>query len=243
MNKFLYMKPKIRSNLRLFIGTRVYRLKRYFTWYFDHNRYAKKLKMNQLEYSITSHETPLYRRLKDVDMWLQHNKVDNLKIAIEKINGIIIRPGETFSYWKLIGKPTYNKGYKDGMILNYGKFKASVGGGLCQLSNMIYWMTLHTPLTVTERYRHSYDVFPDSRRTQPFGSGATCVYNYRDLGFKNDTNESYQINLRFVDNNLNGEILSDSAEYFEYEVYEAKHEITREYWGAYIRHNEIRRRV
>ena len=47
----------------------------------------------------------------------------------------------------------------------------ATGGGLCQLSNLIYWMTLHTPLTITERYRHSYDVFPDSNRTQPFGSG------------------------------------------------------------------------
>ena len=40
-------------------------------------------------------------------------------------------------------------------------------------------MTLHTPLQVTERYRHSYDVFPDADRKLPFGSGATCAYNYR----------------------------------------------------------------
>ena len=116
-----------------------------------------------MPYLVFTHKTPLFRQLKDVEMWLQHNKVKNLEIASQKINGILIKPGETFSYWRLIGKPTKRKGYVDGMILFYGKIMTGIGGGLCQLSNLIYWMTLHSPLTVTERYRHSYDVFPDSR--------------------------------------------------------------------------------
>ncbi|WP_232361873.1 VanW family protein, partial [Bacillus thuringiensis] len=57
------------------------------------------------------HRTILLRKLKDVDMWYQQNKVVNLKIAVKKLNGIVIRPGETFSYWRLIGKPTRKKGY------------------------------------------------------------------------------------------------------------------------------------
>lgn len=185
----------------------------------------------------------MLRKLKDVDMWMQHNKVTNLRIAIKQINHVIIYPGETFSYWKLVGKPSYKKGYKDGMTLHYGSFQPSVGGGLCQLSNLLYWMALQTPLTITERYRHSFDVFPDNHRTQPFGSGATCVYNYRDLCFKNETNEAYQINLWIDQDNLCGEILSDSQKYVSYQVYEANHLITHEYWGAFIRHNEIRRKV
>ena len=64
------------------------------------------------------------------------------------------------SYWYLIGKPTAGKGYLPGMILRNGGYLAATGGGLCQLSNLIYWMTLHTPLTVVERHRHGYDVFP-----------------------------------------------------------------------------------
>ena len=59
------------------------------------------------------------------------------------------------------------------------------GGRPVQMTNLLYWMTLHTPLTVTERWRHGYDVFPDSNRTQPFGSGATCFYNYMDLMVRN----------------------------------------------------------
>lgn len=243
MNEYLYLKPKYRSKLRLFLGIRFYRFKKYCYWYLSHNKYSKERTDESLQNLIFEHSTPIYRQLKDVDMWLQQNKADNLAIALPKISGIIIRPGEILSYWKLIGNPTYAKGYKDGMILHYGKFISGVGGGLCQLSNLIYWMTIHTPLTVLERYRHSFDVFPDSNRTQPFGSGATCVYNYRDLTIKNETNESYQINLWIKDGYLHGEITSDCEKYFDYEVYEAKHKITHEYWGAYVRHNEIRRRI
>lgn len=103
----------------------------------------------------------------------QENKVTNLKLAVKRLDGLILYPGETFSYWKRIGKPTARKGYKEGMVLFLGQIGGDIGGGLCQLSNLIFWMTLHTPLTVTERYRHSHDVFPDANRTQPFGSGAT----------------------------------------------------------------------
>lgn len=176
-------------------------------------------------------------------MWMQHNKVTNLRIASEKLNGILLKPGETLSYWKLIGKPSRLKGYVDGMVLFYGGFKSGIGGGICQLSNLIYWMTLHTPLTVTERYRHSYDVFPDSKRTQPFGSGATCVYNYRDLQIYNATNQVYQLHVYLTDEYLVGEWRATEKPLCTYEVYEKYHKITLEYWGDYVRHNVIHRKT
>lgn len=243
MYDYEHLKPKYRSGVRSYLGKLYFTYNRYLKWYLGAEKYANVDGPEALSNLISSHSTPLYRKLKDVDMWLQHNKVENLKIASERIDGIIIRPGETFSYWKLIGKPTYHKGYKDGMMLHYGKFKSGVGGGLCQLSNLIYWMVLHTPLTVVERHRHSFDVFPDSNRSQPFGSGATCVYNYRDLRFTNKTNESYQIILTLDAYSLKGEIRSSHEPYFNYVVYEKDHSITHQYWGGYIRQNEIRRKV
>lgn len=168
-------------------------------------KYAKQKMEELLPYLIAEHQTILLRKLKDVEMSLQRNKIINLQKAVTRVNKIIIQPGETFSYWRLIGKPTYKKGYKDGMVLYYGKFKTGVGGGLCQLSNLIYWMTLHSPLTVIERHRHSYDVFPDSNRTQPFGSGATYAYNYLDLQIKNETNIPYQLHIQLTDTHLVGE--------------------------------------
>ncbi|WP_341534067.1 VanW family protein [Sporosalibacterium faouarense] len=237
------MKPKKRSKLRIFLGIRYYRLMRYIEWFFGDKKYAKELGDSPLENVIATHRTPLLRKLKNVDMWLQHNKVKNLKIATKKLNGIIIKPGETLSYWKLIGNPTKSKGYVKGMNLFYGTFIARYGGGLCQLSNLIYWMTLHTPLTVTERYRHSFDVFPDVNRKQPFGSGATCVYNYRDLQIFNNTEDTYQLFVYLTDDYLVGEWRSDNISTRKYEVYEKKHWITHEYWGGYIRNNVIHRKT
>jgi len=158
-----------------------------------------------------------------VAMRLQHNKVKNLTIASRRLNGLMVKPGETFSFWRRIGNPTRRKGYVEGMVLFYGNVTAGVGGGLCQLSNLIYWMALHTPLTVTERHRHSYDVFSDSGRTQPFGSGATCAYNYLDLQIKNETDRPYQLIVYLTDTHLVGEWRSTTPSLRRYEVYEKEH--------------------
>lgn len=241
--KIQRLKPMKRSPLRIFLGKKVYRSLRYLDWIIHRRQYARHRQQASLPHVIFSHQTPLLRQLKDVDMQLQFNKVTNLKIATARLSGIIIRPGETFSYWRLIGNTTKRKGYVEGMVLFYGKVTVGIGGGLCQLSNLIYWMTLHTPLTVTERHRHSYDVFPDARRSQPFGSGATCAYNYLDLQIKNETNQTYQLLLHLTDTHLVGEWRAELPPIHRYEVYEQEHRITLEYWGGYVRHNTIYRKV
>ena len=131
----------------------------------------------------------------------------------------------------------------EGMILRNGRVASGVGGGLCQMTNLLYWMTLHTPLTVTERWRHGYDVFPDSNRTQPFGSGATCFYNYMDLMVRNDTPDTWRLVLQVTDTHLEGEWRADGPQTCRYEVYEKEHEIRGEYWGGFTRHNTLFRRV
>jgi len=235
-------KTKSRSAVRLMLGRTYFTFKRHIFWIFGGIKFARKGMADELSYEHFSHKTPLLRKLKDADMHLQHNKVTNLRIAIEKVNGVIIYPGETFSYWKLIGKPSRRKGYLNGMILKNGSVKAGIGGGLCQLSNLIFWLTMHTPLTVTERHRHGYDVFPDFERTQPFGSGATCFYNYGDLMIKNNTWQKFQLTLRVADDDLEGAWKSDKPPECRYEVYEKEHFIQIQYWGGYTRHNLIFRK-
>lgn len=237
------MKPVRRSRLRLFAGKRYFTWKRYWTWFNQRGNKATKHRSEALPYKAAGHSTPLLRRLRNVDMQLQYNKITNLRLAVARLDGLVISPGETFSYWQTIGKPTRRKGYLDGMVLYYGGFRSGTGGGLCQLSNLIYWMTLHTPLTVTERHRHSYDVFPDEQRTQPFGSGATCAYNYLDLQLQNNTDRTYQLKLHLDDTQLYGEWRCDDKQLYHYEVYEADHVIRLEPWGGYVRSNSIRRRV
>ena len=232
-------KPIHRSDLRLKLGTLYYGTRRKLLWIKNRKTFSGTYLQNELPFSYFSHKTLLFRQLRDVDMWMQENKVTNLRIAAERLNMIAVRPGEVFSYWKLIGKPTKRRGFLEGMILRGGTVQAGVGGGLCQLSNLIFWMTLHTPLTVIERHRHGYDVFPDSNRTQPFGSGATCFYPHGDLMIRNDTPDTYQLIVRVGEEYLNGEWRVSSAPQYRYEIVEKNHEMRSEYWGGFSRHNDL----
>lgn len=232
-------KPVKRSATRLKFGAFYYGALRKILWVKMNAVFASQTSSELLPFCCFSHKTPLLRQLKDVDMWMQYNKIINLKIASKQLNGIIIHPNEVFSYWKLIGKPTKRKGYADGMILRNGTFSAGTGGGLCQMSNLIFWMTIHTPLTVIERHRHGYDVFPDSNRTQPFGSGATCFYPYGDLMIRNDTEDDYQLSVCVGTDYLEGAWRSSAECEYRYEIVEKNHQMIGEFWGGYSRHNEL----
>lgn len=234
--------PQYRSKWRRYFGKKYFIFKRGLKWYFGSQKMAKEHQA-PLKYCIFNHQTILLRKLKDVDMYLQHNKVKNLSLAAEKINGITLKPHETFSFWYLVGNTSKSKGYLEGMMLQNGKVVKGTGGGLCQMGNLIFWMALHSPLTVTERWRHSYDVFPDANRTQPFGSGATLSYNYIDLQIKNETQHDLQINIWLDDTFLQGEIRCSTIHKRTYEVLEKNHLIRGESWGGYTRHNQIYRKV
>lgn len=209
---------------------------------FDGNKYAVSKCEEELPIRVKRHQSVLIRKLGNSDITLQHNKVTNLKLAAEKIDKVVIKPGETFSFWKLVGRTSKKKGYKEGMCLSMGEVRTGVGGGLCQLSNLIYWMVLHTPLQVTERYRHSFDPFPDNGRVLPFGSGATVFFNYVDLKFKNETPYTFQILIYFDDKYIKGEIRSDKELDKSYHVFEKNHKFI-EKDGKYYRENEIWRTV
>jgi vancomycin resistance protein VanW len=232
-----------RSIIRKSSGKLFFQILRYIHWHFAKQKFATARGGSSLPHVCASHSTPLLRNLANVDMWMQRNKIVNLGIAARKLNGLLLKPGETLSFWKAVGKPTRRKGYLPGMTLQDGRLKPGVGGGLCQLSNLIYWMTLHTPLTVTERHRHSYDVFPDSNRTQPFGSGATCAYNFIDLQVRNDTHIPFQLDVSLVDGCLLGSWRSSEPCSLRYEVFEKDHSIVCAAFGGYIRHNALWRKV
>ena len=235
--------PVARSDLRLALGGAYYGTLRKLLWIKERSSFTRERCEAILPYSAASHKTPLMRRLRDVDMWMQENKVTNLRLASARVNGIVLHPGQTFSYWYLIGRPTARKGYLPGMLLRNGRAVAGVGGGLCQLSNLIFWMTLHTPLTVTERHRHGYDVFPDSDRTQPFGSGATCFYPYGDLMIRNDTEQPFQLCVQVGKQVLKGEWRAPAPPVCRYEIVERNHRMDQASWGGYVRHNELYRRI
>ncbi len=235
-------KPQKRSYLRNLLGREYYVLRRRVDWLKRASTFARPVKHPGINNSLFRHKTMMLRPLRDVEMYLQHNKITNLRLAIAPINGVVIKPGQTFSLWRLVGRPTAAKGYLEGLVLHNGKIEKGIGGGLCQLGNLLYWMALHSPLTVTERYRHGFDVFPDINRKIPFACGATLSYNYIDIQLTNKTNQNFRIDLWIDDEFLNGELLSDREPEFKFEVYETDHLIKMQPWGGYTRHNRIWKR-
>jgi len=192
------------------------------------------------KYINVRHQSVLKRKLWDVDMSLQENKIVNVNLAIEKLDWIIIKPWEVFSFWELVWKPTYNKWYLDWIVINHWWVSKWVGWGLCQLSNLLYWMFLHLDIEIIERHRHSYDIFPDSGRVLPFASWATVFYNYVDLKIRNTLPYSIQIKLWTNDKYLKWQILSDFTKKEKYHVYEKYHTFIKNN-NKYFRYNLINR--
>lgn len=187
---------------------------------------------------VVRHGSLLMRRLGDVDMSLQRNKVENLRLAIRHLDGRVIRPGEELSFWRCVGRPSARRGYLPGLVLVHGRMASDVGGGLCQLSNLLHWMVLHTTMTVVERHHHGYDPFPDSGRVVPFGSGATVFYNYVDLRVANPGPETYRIRLWLTEDELRGEVWADRVPPVSLHVREQQHRFFRS-GGRVYRENRL----
>ena len=204
-------------------------------------KFAKKKSKNNMQYIWKGDTKLLLRKLEGVDMQLQVNKVTNLKIASKKIDGIIIQPGEEFSFWNLVGNATKIKGYKEGLVISNSKMKKGVGGGLCQMANMIHWLVLHTPLTVTELHHHSDALFPDVKRRVPFGTGTSISYKALDYRFKNTTSYPIQIRVWLDDTFLYGEIRCNEPLDKKYKIIEEDNHYTQDEDGLFYRNSKVYR--
>lgn len=159
------------------------------------------------------------RRLGMVDAQLQENKAHNLSLAAPRITGILIHPGEEFSFWNLVGSCTSTKGYRAGLVIRSGQTGQGVGGGMCQFTNLIHWLVLHSPLTITEHHQHDqFDLFPDYGRTVPFGTGTSIAYNYLDYRFCNKTQNTYQLLVHTDGIYLHGELRCSERSAVSYHI-------------------------
>jgi vancomycin resistance protein VanW len=123
------------------------------------------------------------------------NKKHNLNLAIQKIQDLIIHPHKIFSFWHLVGNPSSSNGYLEGRVIAGNELKSDIGGGLCQLSGLLYLLTLKAGLVTVERHPHSQDIYTEATRFAPLGSDATIVYGYKDFRFRN--NLPFPICFRF----------------------------------------------
>ena len=124
--------------------------KRHIKNFLGHEVYAALYDTEPLPQLVSACSSHLIKRGKDIEPKLQENKAININLANQTMNGILLRPGETFSFWKLVGKTTKRKGYQEGRVLVRSRILPGLGGGLCNLANTIHRVVLLSPLTVTE---------------------------------------------------------------------------------------------
>jgi hypothetical protein len=126
--------------------------------------------------------SPLWPPLQgEKDRALTAGKIHNLRRAIRHLDGIEIPAAGIFSFWRQIGRTTRRRGFVAGRELREGCLIASIGGGLCQLSNALYEAALAAGFEVIERHAHSR-IIPGSRAA--LARDAAVFWNYVDLRFR-----------------------------------------------------------
>lgn len=214
-------------------------VKRHVKNFFSSEKIAKSYSDNELPNIVKSHSSILLRKLEGVDMKLQENKVTNIMLACKKINGLVIHPGETFSFWQTVGKDSKKNGYKKGLVIGNRRLTSGYGGGLCQMANMVHWLILNSPLEVTEHHHHTDALFPDERRRVPFGTGTSITYNNLDYRFKNNTDQDVQILVWVENGEVCGELRSEREFPCRYKLVEENHHFKKENDGKYYRISQV----
>lgn len=212
---------------------------------FSNKKFAATFSKEVLPIVIYKHNSLIRRKLGNVDIQLQENKAVNLSIAAPKVSHILIKPKETFSFWKLVGSISPKKGYLEGLTVKSGTVDKDFGGGMCQFTNLIHWMVLHSSLKIIEYHHHNgIDMFPDFGRKVPFGTGTSIMYNNLDYQFYNDSDDiTYQLIVYTTDEYLMGELRASKEEKYKYHIKEDYSYFLKEDNEKWYRHNQVSKKV
>ena len=189
-----------------------------------------KMRLDKCRYAVERSSTPLPFCVFEAgevmvnprtgqDIRYQVNKVHNLTLAAKSLSGVLLRPGETFSFWRLVRDADREEPYKDGLELVNGRIVPAYGGGLCQLSGLLHLVFLHSPLTVTERHGHPTEDLPPNPGAALRGTDATVNEGWLDLRVRNDTGNTFQVEAGPEGALLRVRLLSLTPEGRRYEVY------------------------
>lgn len=124
-------------------------------------------------------------------------RIHNLDLALSQIDGLILQPGEGFSFNQVVGERTAERDYARAPILLYGRRKTQLGGGICQLAGTLYNAALLSDLRVRERHRHTSPV-----NYLPLGQDATISWGSKDLVFENSLAQPILITVVIEDESL-----------------------------------------
>lgn len=142
---------------------------------------------------IARHGCPILNP--DFQRHVYDNKMHNLALVTERLDGVTLRPGELFSFWRLVGPPDGAHGFKVASNFIGGRLAFAEGGGICQLTSALYNAALLAGLDVLERHAHSIDAYGENRYV-PLGRDATVAFGYKDLQFRNATAVPMTVRIR-----------------------------------------------
>lgn len=129
------------------------------------------------------------------------NRTNNLDLACRAIDGLILRPGETFSFNDVVGERTAAKGYKEANVYVGGRTEPQLGGGICQVASSIYYCVLISELEVVQRSEHMYKV--DYMPNGVFGTDATVYWGHVDFKFRNNSKYPIRIDANVANGDVN----------------------------------------
>jgi hypothetical protein len=148
------------------------------------HRYRRLLSLPGGARLLALDEHRLYTSTDGRERDLELGKVQNLRVAAAAIDGIVLDPGEMFSFWMAAGRPNRRRGYVIGRELRGGCMIPSTGGGICQLTNALSRVAHAADLNIAER--HSHTVHPPGFFIDDV-TDATVFWNYVDLRFRSPT--------------------------------------------------------
>lgn len=137
---------------------------------------------------------------------LFQNKLHNLQLAIARMQGLVLPPGGAFSFWEYAHEPSVAHGYREGAMFINQRVVSSVGGGLCQLSGLLYNLALLSGCRIVERHNHSIDAYGEARYI-PLGRDATVAFGRKDLRFENPHPQAIRFELAVDEQQARGRVL------------------------------------
>ena len=120
----------------------------------------------------------------------QTARTTNVRLAAQHCDGVILNPGEEFSYNDAVGPRTASRGFKSAIVFQDGQEVDGLGGGICQTSSTIYMAVLRADLKVSERHYHMFQV-----SYTPVSQDATVAWGSKDFRFVNDTKYPVKLDI------------------------------------------------
>lgn len=153
-----------------------------------------------------------------------YNRTGNVRLSAEKINNVILLPGDVFSYNGTVGERTYAAGYRAASVYVSTGIEDQLGGGICQTTSTLYMACLRARMEIVERYNHKY-----TTAYTPDGEDATVYWGSLDYKFANNTDYPVKIRawqkddyvtVELIGTDVDGYTVTISAERLSYTPYE-----------------------